>query len=75
MFWNLKRYCITLAKPRRKAIPTSFCDNIVNHGVKEFFLRYLFHVHYIIQDILIQVNESIAKLFALMVKHHTNKIM
>jgi hypothetical protein len=27
----LEGYCITLAKPRKKAIPTSFCNNIINH--------------------------------------------
>jgi hypothetical protein len=30
-----KRYCITLAKPKRQAIPTSFCDNVVNHETNE----------------------------------------
>jgi hypothetical protein len=55
----LERYCIALTKPRRKAIPTSFYDNIINHETKELFLRYLFHAHYIILDILIQVNEGI----------------
>jgi hypothetical protein len=46
-------------KPKKKVIPTSFCNNIVNHETNELFLRYLFHAHYIILDILIQVNEGI----------------
>jgi hypothetical protein len=33
---EMERYCIALAKPRRQALPTSFCDNIVNHDKKEF---------------------------------------
>jgi hypothetical protein len=57
----------TLPKPRKKTIPTSFCDNIVNHETKKSFKRYLFHVHYIILDILIQVNEGIVMFFTLMV--------
>jgi hypothetical protein len=70
-FWNLERYCITLAKPRRKAIPKSFYNNIVNHETKTFFKRYLFHVHYIMLDILIQLNEGNAKFFTLMVECFT----
>jgi hypothetical protein len=46
---------------------TSFYNNIINHETKELFLTYLFHAHYIIPDILIQVNEGIAKFFTLMV--------
>jgi hypothetical protein len=71
----LEGYYITLTKPRRKAIPTSFCNNIVNHETKEVFLRYLFHAHYIIPNILIQVNEGIAMFFTLMVECHLNKLM
>jgi hypothetical protein len=56
----------SLAKPRRQAIPTSFCNNIVNHETKESFLKFLFHAHYMMPDILIQENEGIAKFFALM---------
>ncbi len=66
---------MALTKPKRKVIPTLFCDNIVNFETKKFFSRYLFHVHYIILDILIQVNEGIAKFFTLMVECHLNKIM
>jgi hypothetical protein len=72
---NLEGYCIALTKPRRKAIPTSFCDNIVNQETKNIFLRYLFHAHYIMPNILIQINEGIAKFFTLMVKCHLNKVI
>jgi hypothetical protein len=61
----LEGYYITLAKPKRKAIPISFCDNIINHEQKDF-LKIL--DHYIIPNILIQVNESIEKFFTLMVE-------
>ncbi len=71
----MEGYCITLVKLRRKTIPTSFCNNIVNHETKFFFLRYLFHVHYIMPNILIQVNEGIAKFFTLMVECHLSKVM
>jgi len=38
-----------------------------------FFLRYLFHVHYIILDILIQVNEGITMTLQnfVEIKHYT----
>ncbi len=52
-------------KPRRKTIPTSFGDNIINHETKDFLKRYLFHAHYIMLYILIQVNEGNAKFFTL----------
>jgi hypothetical protein len=71
----LERYCIALTKLRRKAIPTSFCDNIIKKEAKELFLRYLFHAHYITLDKLIQVNEDIAKFFTLMIECHLNKVM
>jgi hypothetical protein len=64
----LERYCIALAKPRRKTIPTSFCDNIINCETKRILKQYLFHAHYMIPDILIQVNEGIATFFTLMAK-------
>jgi hypothetical protein len=64
----LKEYCITLAKLRRQAIPTSFCDNIICHETKKCFLKYLFHVHYMMLDILIQGNEGITKFFTLMLE-------
>jgi hypothetical protein len=64
----LEGYYIALAKHRRKTIPVSFCDNIVNHEKETYFEKYLFHVHYIMPYILIQVNESIAKLVTLMVE-------
>jgi hypothetical protein len=67
----LERYCIALTKPRRKAIPTSFYDNIINHETKECFVKYLFHAYYIMPDILIQINEGIAMLFTLIVKRFT----
>jgi hypothetical protein len=62
----LEGYCIALAKPKMKVIPTSFCDNIVNHETKYFVLRYLFHPH-----ILIQINNGIVKFFTLMVEWTT----
>ncbi len=34
----------------------------------------MFHAHYIMLDILIQINEGIAKFFTLMVKGHLNKV-
>jgi hypothetical protein len=71
----LEGYYIALTKPRRKAIPTSFCNQIVNHETKELFLRYLFHAHHIIPNTLIQVNGGIAKFFTLMVECHLNKVM
>jgi len=37
----LEGYYIALAKPRRQALPTSFCDNIVNHKRKECLKKYL----------------------------------
>jgi hypothetical protein len=49
-----------------QAILASFCDNIVNHETKH--LKYLFHAHYMMPNILIQVNEGIAKFFTLMLK-------
>jgi len=64
----LDKYCIALAKPRRKAILVSFCNNIVNHETKECFLKYLFHAHDIMPYILIQVNKGIAKVVTLMVE-------
>jgi hypothetical protein len=67
----LEGYYIALAKPRRKIIPVSFCDNIVNHETKTYLKKYLFHAHYIIPYISIQVNEGITKLVTLMVKGFT----
>jgi hypothetical protein len=68
-------YCIALTKPRRKKIPTSFCDNIVNLETKEFFLKSSFHAHYIMLNILIQINEGIAKFLKLTIECHLNKVM
>jgi hypothetical protein len=56
-------------------MPTSFCNQIINHETKEFFLRYLFHVHHIIPNIFIEVNEGITKFFTLVVECQLNKIM
>jgi hypothetical protein len=42
---------------------------------KNVFLKYLFHAHYMMPNILIQINEGIAKFFTLMVKGHLNKVM
>jgi len=42
---------------------------------KDIFFKYLFHVQYNMPSILIQVNESISKFFALMVEGHFNKVM
>jgi hypothetical protein len=64
----LEGYCITLAKPKRQAILTSFCDNIINHETKYFKKKYLFHAHYMMLNILIQGNEGIVKFFTLMLK-------
>jgi hypothetical protein len=47
------RVFIALAKPRRQALPASFCDNIVNHERKDFKKKYLLHAHYMMLDILI----------------------
>jgi hypothetical protein len=45
-FWNLEGYCaIALTKPKKKTLPTSFYNNIVNHEIKYFLRRYLFNVH------------------------------
>jgi hypothetical protein len=66
---------MALTKPKKQAIPTSFCDNIVNHEKKECFFKYLFHVHYIMLNMLVQINEAIAKFFTLMVEGYLNKIM
>jgi hypothetical protein len=58
--------CIALTKPRKQAIFASFCDNIINCETKH--LKYLFHAHYMMLDILIQVNEGIAKFFTSMLE-------
>jgi hypothetical protein len=50
---------MALAKPRRQAIPTSICNNIVNHETKEFLKKFLFHAHYMMANISIQENEGI----------------
>jgi hypothetical protein len=71
----LKGYCIALAKPRKQTLFTSFYNNIINHETKECFLKYLFHAHYMIPDILTQENEGIAKFFTLMLKDYLNKVM
>jgi len=71
----LQKYCITIPNPKRKAILALYCDNILNHETKGFFKKYLFHAQYNMPYILIQVNESIAQFFALMVKGHLNKVM
>jgi hypothetical protein len=42
---------------------------------KNFLKKYLFHAHYIITNILIQVSEGIAKFFTLVVECHLNKVM
>jgi hypothetical protein len=62
----LERYCIALTKPRKQVIFASFCDNIINPETKH--LKYLFHAHYMMLDILIQVNEGIAKFFTLLLE-------
>jgi hypothetical protein len=64
----LEGYCIAIPKPKKKAILTSYCDNILNYETKGYFLKYLFHAQYIMPCILIQINESIAKLVTLMVE-------
>jgi hypothetical protein len=61
-------------KTYKKKIHASFYDNIINHETKECFLKYLFHALSIMLDILIQINEGMAKFFALMVKDHLNKV-
>jgi len=62
-----------MPKRKRKAILTSYCDNILNHETKGHI--YILHVQYIMLYILIQVNEGVAKLVTLMVKVHLNKVM
>jgi hypothetical protein len=47
---------------------TSYCDKILNHETKGYFLKHLFHAQYIMPYILIQLNEGIAKLVTLMVE-------
>jgi len=42
---------------------------------KNFLKKYLFHAHYIITNILIQVSEGIAKFFILVIECHLNKVM
>jgi hypothetical protein len=64
----LEGYYIPRTKLRRQAIPTSFCDNIVNLETKECFFKYLFHAHYMMPNISIQGNEGIAKFFTLMLE-------
>jgi len=70
----LQGYYIAILKPKKKAIFTSYWDNILNHKTKGFFFKYLFHAQYIMPYILIQVNEGITKKFTCMVKGHFNKI-
>jgi hypothetical protein len=36
--------------------------------MKQKHLKYLFHAHYMMPNILIQINEGIAKFFTLMLK-------
>jgi hypothetical protein len=71
----LEGYYIALAKPKRQTSPASFCDNIINHERKKCLLKYLFHAHYMMLEILIQENEGIAKFFTLMLEGHLNKVM
>jgi hypothetical protein len=66
--WNLEGYYIALAKPRRKTITASLCNNIIKQIM---FCKFLFHAYYLMLDILIQINESIAKLFTLIIKRFT----
>ncbi len=72
----MEGYYITIPKYKRKTILASYCDNILNYETKgHFYIKNLFHVQYIMPYILIQMNESIAKLVALMVEGHLNKAM
>jgi len=71
----LEGFCIAIPKPKRKTILASYCNNILNHETKRYFLKYLFHVQYNMPYILIQVNEGIAKFFTLIIKGHLNKVM
>jgi hypothetical protein len=64
----LERYYITLAKPKKQAIPTSFCNNIIHHETNNFFKNILFHAHSMMPNILIQGIEDIAKFFTLMLE-------
>jgi hypothetical protein len=64
---------MTIPKHKRKTIPTSYYDNILNHETNGHI--YIFHVQYIMLYILIQIIECIAKLVTLMVEGHLNKIM
>jgi hypothetical protein len=47
----LEGYYIALTKPGRKTIPTSFCNNVVNHETKEFIKKIipcsLYHARHI----------------------------
>ncbi len=71
----MQRYYIAIPKLRRKTILALYCTNILNHEIKGYFLKYLFHTQYNMPYILIQVNESIAKFFTLMVQGHLNKVL
>jgi hypothetical protein len=64
----LQGYCIAILKPRRKAILPSYCDNMLNHEMKGYFLKHLFPAQYNVSYLLIQINESIAKFFTLMLE-------
>jgi hypothetical protein len=66
---------MAIPKPKRKTILASYYNNILNHETKGYFLKYLFHVQYNMPYISIQVNESSAKFFTLMVKCHLNKVI
>jgi len=62
---------ITLPKQNLKgmqAIQLLFCNNIINYEIEQCFSKYVFHVHCMMLDILIFLNEGIAKFFTLMLK-------
>jgi hypothetical protein len=67
-------YCIALAKHRRKEVPTSFCNDIVNHETNKCFLNF-YSMFTISCQIVIQVNEGIAKKFTLMVEGDLNEVI
>jgi hypothetical protein len=67
-------YCIALTKLRRKEVLASFCNNIINHETNKCFLN-IYSMVTISCQIMIQVNEGIAKFFTFMVEGDLNNII
>jgi hypothetical protein len=71
----LEVYYTILTKPRRQAIPTSFCDNIINHEIKTVFKNIYSMLTIWCQNILIQGNEVFQSYSHWCYKVHLNKVM